>query len=99
MKHKITFSCLLALSCCASTFSQINWQHTNGPEGAASYYIYFDDQFAYYPDDYFLYRSADGQNWEKLPFGNLWPIASYGDVLAAQIGTDSLVWNFSSTLF
>ncbi len=86
MKHKLLFACLLALTCCVPAFSQIHWQHTNGPEGCSSGNLDFDDQFAYFSDQYFLYRSANGLNWEQLPLGNIWPMASYGDVLVAQQG-------------
>jgi uncharacterized repeat protein (TIGR01451 family) len=56
--------------------AQINWQSTNGPEGGATWYIYNNDDYAFYPDKNHLYRTPDGINWEQLPYGNLWPISA-----------------------
>lgn len=73
------------------TFAQVNWQHTNGPEGGTTGYIFNNDQYAFYPDEHFLYRSADGETWEQLPYGNLAPISGMGSTLVAQRG-----WWFGS---
>lgn len=77
---------LLATGTCSPVFTQINWQPTDGPEGGATWYIYYNDQYAFYPDEFNLYRSADGAHWEKLPHGNLWPIGCSPTTLAALQG-------------
>lgn len=78
---------LLLFTCLSSNlFCQINWQHTNGPEGGATWYLYYNDQYAFYPDEYNLYRSADGLSWEQLPYANLWPIATSPATIAALQG-------------
>ena len=71
---------------CPPLFTQINWQTTDGPEGGATWYIYHNDQYAFCPDEYNFYRTADGLNWEQLPYGNLWPIACSPSTLAALQG-------------
>ncbi len=84
MKSPLLF---LLLTCFSSNlFSQINWQPTNGPQGGATWYLYYNDQYAFYPDEYNLYRSADGLSWEQLPYGNLWPIAASSTTIAALQG-------------
>lgn len=65
---------------------QINWQTTNGPQGGATWYLSFNDEYAFYPDEHYLYRSGDGLNWEQLPYGNLWPIGASPTTLAALQG-------------
>lgn len=64
----------------------MNWQHTQGPEGGGVAPIYNNDSFAFYTDEFYLYRSADGIQWEQLPYGNLWPMAVSNDKLAALQG-------------
>ncbi|MFK7808812.1 MAG: WD40/YVTN/BNR-like repeat-containing protein, partial [Saprospiraceae bacterium] len=64
--------------------AQFIWDHTEGPEGGATWYMYNNDNYAFYPDEYFLYRTDDGINWEKIPEPALWPIAAYGEKLVAQ---------------
>jgi uncharacterized repeat protein (TIGR01451 family) len=66
--------------------AQINWQSTNGPEGGAIWYIKSNDDYAFYPDEDHLYRTADGINWEQLPYGNLWPISAGNNKVAAIQG-------------
>ena len=66
--------------------AQINWQSTNGPEGGATWYIYNNDDYAFYPSEDHLYRTADGINWEQLPYGNLWPISAGNNKVAAFQG-------------
>ena len=59
--------------------AQINWQSTNGPEGGATSLLDYNDNYAFYPDEYHLFRTSDGISWEQLPVGNLWPIRATND--------------------
>ncbi len=66
--------------------AQIQWVHTNGPEGGHSSKVYSNKDFAFFSDAYFLYRTADGINWEKFSQGNLWPMAVNDQKLASFQG-------------
>jgi photosystem II stability/assembly factor-like uncharacterized protein len=54
-------------------FAQLNWEHTDGPPGARASRIFANDNYAFIPEDDFLYRSADGMQWKKLEQ----PVTSY----------------------
>ncbi|MCB0526468.1 MAG: hypothetical protein R3A50_00710 [Saprospiraceae bacterium] len=73
---------------CLFTFSQaqINWQHLGGPEGGSFYYLYENGKYVFASDANFFYRSSDAQIWEKLPFGNLWPLTCDSNTIAAGSG-------------
>lgn len=83
-------TCLLVLLCYTlfanPALSQINWQHTQGPEGGGYSSILYNDSFVFYSDEYYLYRTADGVQWEQLPYGNLWPMVATSDKLVALQG-------------
>lgn len=66
--------------------AQINWQSTNGPEGADGSPLYSNDQYVFYSDAYSSYRSSDGANWETFLPGNLWPMAILGSKIVAKQG-------------
>ncbi len=85
MKHKLVLLFPFFLVC-ASLSAQFNWQHTNGPEGGLASGLFNSDSFLFFNDNYHLYRSNDGATWEKLPHPDVWPIASFGNILAAQQG-------------
>lgn len=76
MKIKLFTLCLLFVSFQSNTYCQLNWQSTNGPEGGVFLSIYDDGQYAFTVDEYHVYRTNDGLNWEQLPFGNIWPLAT-----------------------
>lgn len=86
MKFKFITLLLLLVSTHFSSFSQINWQSTHGPEGGGFGDIYDDGQFAYVSDAYHLYRTENGQTWEKMPEGNIWPLVTSPTKLAAGKG-------------
>ncbi len=86
MKIKLCTLCLLLVSIYAKTFAQINWQPTNGPEGGSFLNIHDDGQYAFASDEYQLFRTSDGINWEQLPYGNIWPLATSPTKLAAGKG-------------
>jgi|GEM_PF-3294410 len=46
--------------------AQFSWEHTDGPFGSVLSSIYSNDQYAFIPEDDFLYRSTDGLSWEKI---------------------------------
>ncbi len=83
MKQFFYFLLCVAVSCPAAS-AQFNWQPTNGPEGGALAYLSSNDQYAFYVADHFLFRTADGANWERLPYGNLRPLA-FGDQKIAAL--------------
>ena len=64
--------------------AQFNWQHTAGPNGGSQWNIWYNDNYAFYTDEYFLYRTGDGLTWEKLPESAIWPMATHGSDLVAQ---------------
>lgn len=66
--------------------AQLNWVHTNGPEGGAFYTLITDSIYTYAADSYHLFRTGDGLSWESIPQGNLWPMASSNEKLAAGQG-------------
>ena len=73
MKKIITLSLVLAMA--NYLVAQFDWEHTNGPEGGASFSVFSNEDFAFYPGRYFLYRTSNGTNWEKINEGTLWPIS------------------------
>jgi len=83
MKTRFTLV-FLALLLAATSRAQFNWQHTGGPNGGSLSRIYSNDEYAFYPDEYFLYRTSDGMHWEKLPEADIWPLATNGSNLVAQ---------------
>lgn len=64
-------------------WSQLEAQHTNGPDGAAISVIVSDGEYAFYGDEFFLYRTSDGKNWEKLPYPEMYPMAGSPGLIAA----------------
>jgi len=83
MKH-IALSSLFTLSIFSTLPAQFNWQHTNGPNGGSQWNIWYNDNYAFYTDEYFLYRTSDGLSWEKIPENAIWPLATHGSHLAGQ---------------
>jgi len=86
MKFKLFTLCLLLVGFQSNTFSQINWQTTNGPEGGSFWSIFDDGQYAFVADEYHFFRTADGLSWEQLPHENIWPLATSPTKLAAGKG-------------
>lgn len=86
MKFKLFTICLLLLSLKSNTFSQINWQTTNGPEGGTFWTIYDDGEYVFVADENHFSRTGDGLNWEQLPHGNIWPLATSPTKLAGGQG-------------
>jgi hypothetical protein len=86
MKFKLFTLCLLLVGFKSNIFSQINWQATNGPKGGTFWSIYDDGQYAFAPDEYNFFRTDDGLNWEQLPYGNIWPLATSPTKLAGGKG-------------
>lgn len=86
MKFKLLSICLLLLSVQSNTFSQIQWQSTNGPEGGTFWTIYDDGEYAFATDENHFFRTNNGLNWEQLPYGNIWPLATAPTKLAGGQG-------------
>lgn len=74
--------CLILVVIHLTAFAQIQWEHTNGPEGGTSWYIYGDGEYAFVSDEYHFFRTNNGLNWEQLPDGNIGPLAASPDKLA-----------------
>jgi uncharacterized repeat protein (TIGR01451 family) len=76
--------------------AQINWQSTHGPEGGFSSLesMYYNSQYAFYPDNHFLYRTADGTHWEKLPYKDPTKFAAGTGTLA----TLQVTWNYNNSM-
>lgn len=66
-----------------SLWGQLELIHTNGPEGAGIGYIESDGEYAFFADQFFLYRTQDGITWEKLPHAEIWPMAGSPGFIAA----------------
>lgn len=81
MKHLYLIINLLSIAFLSN--AQIQWEHTNGPEGGNAYFIPANKDYAFFSDAFFTYRTADRIQWEKLPQGNLWPFAAGDNKLAA----------------
>lgn len=60
MKFKLFTLCLLLVSFQSNTFSQINWQTTNGPEAGSFFSIVEDGQYAFVANEHHFFRTADG---------------------------------------
>lgn len=93
MQKLLVFFAVLFFSGIHPLQAQLNWQSTNGPEGGTTWDIFYNEQYAFYPDAYHLYRTADGNQWEQLPHGNLWPIAANAFTLVAVQGNGLVVSN------
>jgi uncharacterized repeat protein (TIGR01451 family) len=96
---KPAFISLLFFALCSPVlFAQINWESTHGPEGGSAQILPYNDQYVFYPDFEFLYRTADGVNWEKLPFvePRLFTARS-GSIAAIKITADQY-FNYYATL-
>jgi len=86
MKFKLCTLFLLLVIFQSNTYSQINWQSTNGPEGGVVFYISDDGQYAFVVDENHFFRTDDALNWEQLPHGNIWPLATSPTKLAGGQG-------------
>jgi hypothetical protein len=78
---KIIYLLLLFVFSETYVFAQTSWEHTDGPFGSVLSSIYSNDQYAFIPEDDFLYRSSDGINWEKIEHPVSYLISVYKDTL------------------
>ncbi len=83
LNMRTTYLLFSFVCCILISNAQIQWEHTNGPEGGKTWFIHSNKDFAFHSDAYFTYRTADRMQWEKLPQGNLWPFAAGDNKLAA----------------
>jgi len=98
MKHNLLLA-FLAAGCFFPAAAQFNWEHTGGPNGGSQWSIWSNDDYAFYTDEYFLYRTDDGINWEKFPENSIWPLAMHGSILVGQFYPDnSLAYNLPTVL-
>ncbi|MCE7925731.1 MAG: T9SS C-terminal target domain-containing protein [Haliscomenobacteraceae bacterium CHB4] len=98
MKHNLLLA-FLAAGCFFPADAQFNWEHTGGPNGGSLSSIWSNDDFAFYADEFFLYRTSDGIIWEKFPENSIWPLATHGGILVGQFYPDnSLAYNLPTIL-
>lgn len=83
MKHLTLLSVAIFLIL-PSLSAQFNWQHTNGPNGGIHGSLWYNSNYTFYTDEYFLYRTSDGLSWEKIPENAIWPMATHGSDLVGQ---------------
>ncbi|MFN0035533.1 MAG: hypothetical protein ACKVUS_10725 [Saprospiraceae bacterium] len=83
MKYLALLS-LLSLFHFPVLFAQFQWEHTNGPNGGSQWSIWYSDNYAFYSDEFFLYRTSNGLSWEKIPENAIWPMATHGSDLVGQ---------------
>jgi photosystem II stability/assembly factor-like uncharacterized protein len=78
---------ILVLLFIVKSYSQFEWQHTDGPSGSYYGFIFSNENFAFVPQNDFLFRSPDGQHWEKIEHPVSDKMAVYHDTLG------SLIWD------
>jgi len=78
MKSRFFLSIIFLISFLVSN-AQLIWEHTNGHEGASLGQLVNNDKYAFFDDQYFLYRTNDGENWEQISEGNFFPKAVCND--------------------
>lgn len=66
-------------------FGQFNWQYTNGPSGTHISLLDANDSYAFCPQEYNLYRTTNGIDWEATLKGNIFNMNHKGDTLIALI--------------
>jgi hypothetical protein len=71
-------------------FAQFTWEHTDGPFGSRSYPIVSNDTYAFMPAEDFLYRSADGVEWEKIDHPVSVYLAVYKDTLVNLVYDETM---------
>jgi len=64
--RKLFLLILLLIAITGKSFSQFNWEHTNGPPGAILAYLYTNEKYAFVPQLDFLFRTPDAMHWEKV---------------------------------
>ena len=90
MKKSTTLLLLATIANCL--FAQFDWEHTSGPEGGTSFGVFSNEEYAFYPGRYFLYRTSDGVSWEKINEGTLWPMSVNGSTLVAKKHAENAIW-------
>src|SRR5688572_24438931 len=67
------------------SFSQFEWDHTSGPFGSLLSSIYSNEKYAFVPTSDFLFRTADGIEWEKLDQEVTYLMCTYHDTLLSVL--------------
>lgn len=83
MKNTL-FPAIFLAGCFFPATAQMNWQHTGGPNGGSQSNIWSNDNYAFYADQFYLYRTADGLTWEKFPENAIWPLGIRDSTLAGM---------------
>ncbi len=85
---KSFFTSLILFFCISIMVGQgLNWQHTDGPEGGGTTLKWNDDQYGFFSDYFFTYRTEDGLNWKKIYSGQIWPVDFNDDMMVGQFET------------
>lgn len=98
MKNLLTLLFMLAFGS-TTIYCQLNWEHTGGPNGGVVSRLYYNDQYAFFPDEFHLYRSHDGTNWEALGEGGLWPMDVQGSTIVGQKWTQNSFYDLGARKF
>lgn len=64
------------------THAQFNWVNTGGPDGSLQSSILSNENYAFVPEYDYLYRTADGVNWEAIQHNVYGRLAIHNDTLA-----------------
>src|SRR5687768_3800052 len=72
------------------SFSQFEWDHTSGPLGSLFSSIYSNEKYAFVPTSDFLFRAADGIEWEKLDHKVTYLMCTYHDTLLSVLNNGVL---------
>jgi len=84
MNLRIFLFAIVIFSFSNLTSQELTLEHINGPEGGGLAAMIHNDNYAFYSGYHFLYRTADGENWEKLPEGNFFPLVTGGDLIVGS---------------
>jgi photosystem II stability/assembly factor-like uncharacterized protein len=86
---KLFYCLLLVFIFTNKSYSQFEWKNTGGPFGSGASFLYSNDVFAFVPEHDFLYRSADGVQWEKLDHKVSAKMAVHQDTIVSTLRNDA----------
>lgn len=86
----ILLSVLVLFLALPSAFGQFNWMPLDGPEGAGHGSLCSNDNYMFFTSTYYLFRTSDGVNWEKLPNGPKDIVDIQGDKLLGLFPTTKI---------
>lgn len=84
MKSRVFFFAFLLIGA-GVLRAQFNWAHTDGPYGSVVSFIFSNGQYVVVPESNYLYRSSDGEHWEKLAHRVSSNLSLWGDTIASLV--------------